>query len=246
MSEEGREKRIVNTAEDLVFYTDTDQQNYPIFISEEREVWIKRRPRRQVNGRTVYTKPVATFFVKSVERKNIDVSHELVEQAISTMRDVTCGDVTVEKIEIVYEVYDGDSEKLLGEAKAYAIRLTSRPAPGSTPAQVWAIGQEWRKRIAAKVPELSTYTYIKKKTDGADEEVHVVVKLPVATEELRELFNRAVALKLAQSIISDLEEQVKRVEEMIKVKEQELQELRERLQQLQLKLQLERMKLQVV
>ncbi|MEM1523440.1 MAG: hypothetical protein QXU69_10445 [Thermofilaceae archaeon] len=254
----GEKKRIASTPEDIVFLTDTDQQNYPIYITEDREVWLKARPHRLVgedewNRKRVYDVPiVATFFVKNVEETNAELSHELLEIAKNIMQEVTKKEVTIRKVETTYEVYQGDVARLLGEAKAYTIKIISDKTPYSgvkhSYRQAWAIGYDWKKRIVAKEPRLEKYAYLKgEEGKHGRAYVRLYVKLPVVTEEFAKLFDLALASAVAQtSIVSELEEQAKQLEEIIAQKERELQVLREQLAQLHLKLQLERMKRAVV
>ncbi|MEM2197379.1 MAG: hypothetical protein QW290_09895 [Sulfolobales archaeon] len=237
-------QRIAATAEDLVFYTDTDQKEYPIFITSSREVYVKKRPKDVV----------ATFYVKNMSKTDVELKHELLEESLVVIKDVTGRDGEVEKLEITYEVYTGDRERLVGEAKAYAIRIITCYTPYSGAkfgrAKAWAIGFDWKKRIAAKVPLLEKYMYVKGEEWGKGRaDVRLYIKLPVVTDEFDRLFNTVLATATATQVspvVADLEEKVRNLEELIKQKEAELQALREQLQQLKLKLQLEQMKRQVV
>ncbi|MEM1694238.1 MAG: hypothetical protein QW456_08515 [Ignisphaera sp.] len=233
--------RVVKSPEDLVFYTDTDASDYPIFITSSYEVYVKKRP----------SNIILTFFVKDVKNIESDeVTHKLFNKAIEVMKEVTKKDPEkVVKKEIIYEVYEGDMEKLIGEAKAYAIKIISVDTPYSDVKfegkKAWAIGYDWKKRISAKAPELEKYVYV----NGSEGKkgrarVWVTIKLPIVTDEFAKIFNNS--LKSSTSDVLDLEEQVKYLEELIKQKEQELQNLREQLQQLQLKLQIEKMKMFVI
>ncbi|MEM4744901.1 MAG: hypothetical protein QXE70_10280 [Ignisphaera sp.] len=230
--------RIVKSPEDLVFYTDTDQSDYPIFITASREVYIKKRP----------SNIISTFFVKEVKAIESDeVTHNLLNKAIEVMKDVTKKNPEkIAKIAITYEVYEGDMEKLIGEVRAYAIKVISVDTPYSDykfeGKKAWAIGYDWKKRIAAKAPELEKYIYV----NGSEGKkgrarVWVTIKLPILTEDFVKVFNNVLG-STRTTVVLDLEEQIKHLEEMIKQKEQELQMLREQLQHLQLKLQVEKMK----
>ncbi|MEM1510568.1 MAG: hypothetical protein QW096_11950 [Thermofilaceae archaeon] len=257
-------KRIINTAEDLVFYTDTDKKEYPIYITRDREIWLKAKPHRveetkdkwgYTETKKIYDVPVtALFFVKEINevQSDEDVRHSLLEKAVAVMKEVTKDNVKVQKLSIKYEVYEGDMERLLGETNAYMIKVISKNTPFSglkcAGRKAWAVGYDWKKRIVAKAVELEKYTYIKgEEGKHGRAYVRVVVKLPVPTEEFTKLFNLALSSIVTQvSHVSELEEQIKQVEEQIKRKEAELQALKEQLSQLQLKLQLEKMKRAVV
>ncbi|MEM2363836.1 MAG: hypothetical protein QXQ20_09105 [Candidatus Nezhaarchaeales archaeon] len=236
--------RYVNSAEDLVLYTDTDQKEYPLFIAANREVYVKKRPKDVT----------ATFYVKNVSKTDVELKHDLLNTSISIIKELTGEEAVMERLEIVYEVYVGDRERLVGEAKAYAIRIITCYTPYSGAkfgrAKAWAIGFDWKKRIAAREPRLEKYVYIKGEEGRKGRAyVRVVVKLPVVTDEFVKLFNMALTSATATQVspvVADLEEQVKKLEELIKQKEAELQALREQLQQLKLKLQLEQMKMKMV
>jgi hypothetical protein len=108
------ERRIVNTASDLVFYTNTDECDYPIFLTMEREVWLKARPhvRIAVKGedavKEVRRLPIlAAFFVKSVVEVNDGVEHPFLPRALDVMKEVTKKEPEATKLEIAYEIYRG-------------------------------------------------------------------------------------------------------------------------------------------
>ncbi|MEM1703910.1 MAG: hypothetical protein QXQ31_07630 [Zestosphaera sp.] len=234
-------ERIVEAPEDIIYHTNTDESDYPIFVTKEREMCVKRRPREAM----------ATFYVKDVVETEVELKHELLETSLTVIKEITGKEATVERLEIVYEVYVGDRERLVGEVKAYAIKLISTETPYSGAkyrrAKAWAIGYDWKKRIAARVPQLKKYMYVKGEEWGSGRaNVRLYVKLPVVTDEFVKLFNMVLASSATTQVFTDLEEQVKKLEELIKQKEQELQALREQLQQLKLKLQLEQMKKAVV
>ncbi len=233
----------IKSPDDLIFYTNTDESDYPLFITSSYEVYVKKRP----------NDIVAVFYVKQINKIDSDLNHELLDKAIEVMREVTKRDPEkIVKLEIIYEVYEGDMEKLIGEVKAYAIILLSVDTPFSDDKfqgkKAWAIGYDWRKRIVAKEPKLNKYTYVKG-VEGKKgrAKVWVVVKLPIPTEEFVNMFNSVLKQSSTiQTELIDLEKQVKELEELIKQKEAELQALREQLQQLQIKLHLERMKKMVI
>jgi len=243
-SPENTTKKVVMAPEDLVLYTDTDQKEYPLFITSSREVYVKKRPKDVT----------ATFYVKNVSKTDVELKHDLLNTSISIIKELTGEEAVMERLEIVYEVYVGDRERLVGEAKAYAIRIITCYTPYSGAkfgrAKAWAIGFDWKKRIAAREPRLEKYMYVKGEEWGKGRaNVRLYIKLPVVTDEFVKVFNMVLASTTATQVspvVADLEEQVRNLEELIKQKEAELQALREQLQQLKLKLQLEQMKRQVV
>jgi len=257
-------KRFVKKPGDLIFYTDTDNASYPVFITAEREVWLKARPYRKIITQDkwgheveqkLYDVPiVATFFVKNIAKTNDDFSHQLLETTIKILEEVTKNKpAAVERLEIVYEVYKGDMERLLGEVKAYCIKVISAETPFSgakyADRKAWAVGFDWKKRVIAKCPELEPLVYLKG-MEGSKGRAYVqlVVKLPVATQEFENMFNAALAdtSDTEVSISAELEEQINALEEMIKRKEEELEALRKELETLKLKLSLERTKRQLI
>jgi len=232
------EKRIANTATDLIFYTNTDESDYPIYITSEREVWLKARPRESI---------LATFFVKRVAEAG-DAGHEMYDVAVRAITDMTRAEPEeVRRLEITYEVYRGDMEELLGEAKAYAVLVLSRATPFRRDrARAWAIGFDWKKRAAAKYPSIASYMYLKDFSRYYFD-VRLCVKLPVVMPDLERLFNMAVFSEMAVSAVSsELEQQIETLKQAIEQKQTELKTLQEQLQQLEMKLQLEKMKREVV
>jgi len=254
-------KRIVKSASHLVFFTDTDEANYPIYITNEREVWLKAKPHRKVlvrdgwgyeTTKKVYDIPVlATFFVKEVKDVDVEVSHDLLNDAIEVMKEVTKEEsINRYVFEIIYEVYRGDMGTLIGEAKAYCIKIISPWTPFSgvnfSGRKAWAVGYDWKKRIIAKKPELEQYTYIKgSEGKKGRASVRVFIKLPVVTEEFEKLFNIALANTNVSATL-EIEEQIRKLEETIRMKEEELEALRKELEALKLKLSLEQAKKQII
>jgi len=243
----GRYVKYVNSAEDLVFLTDTDKSDYPIYILQSREVVYKRKPNEYL----------ALFYVKSVTRsEEADLNHELLTSAEEAIKDITKSEPKVARITITYEVYD--SSRYLGETNAHVLKLYSDKIPyrgiKGEGKRAWAIAFDYLNRLKAKYPILARFAYCKSSYPN-DEGYRgrgypeLIVKLPIVTEEFAKLFNMVLASATVSSKVSavaDLEEQVKKLEELIKQKEAELQALREQLQQLKLKLQLEQMKMKMV
>lgn len=252
----------LHSEEDLIFRTDTDSSQYPIYVTAS-DIWLRAKPYRKIEefGATkkIYDVPIlSTFFVKSVEEEQGGLTHELLETAVNTLKEITGKDPHIEKFRINYEVYEGDMERLLGEASAYAIRLISIETPLSgKPGRgraAWAIGYDWKKRICAKANIkaniLEKYTYVKGEEGRCGKaHVRVIIKLPIPTEEFTKLFNAMLKSSITTTeitITTEIEGQIKQLQEAIAQKENELQALKEQLSRLQLKLQLEQMKRQVV
>jgi hypothetical protein len=153
----------------------------------------------------------------------------------------------VSRLEITYEVYRGDVEEALGEAKAYVILILSRATPFRRDrGRAWAIGFDWKKRAAAKYPAIADFIYLKD-LGKHHYDVRLCVKLPTATAELERLFSMAVSpVSPTVGDTGELEAQVDALKREIEQKRAELKALEERLDALLIKLQLERMKREVV
>lgn len=239
--------RVVVSVEDLVFYTNTDESSYPIYVDANRKLWIKTKPFEVVKDeygverkRRLNVPVVATFYVKRVEEASENTPHELLEKAVDVVKEVTMSSVTVKRLVITYEVYAGEMDRLLGEAKAYAIKVMTAYTPYSgvkySGRKAWAIGYEWKKRIVAKAPELEKYVYLKGE-EGRKERayVRVIVKLPVPTQELVNLFNLALGTTTATTdatTTADIEKQIAELERLIEQKRAELRALEEQLHSL--------------
>jgi len=233
-----REKRIADSATDLVFFTNTDEADYPIYLTNEREVWLKARPRAPI---------IATFFVKSIAEAG-DVSHEAYDVAVQAITEVAKSEPEkISRLEITYEVYRGDMESLIGEAKAYAVLVLSRATPFRRDrGRAWAIGFDWKKRAAAKYPGIANFLYLKD-LGRYHFDVRLCVKLPAVTAELERLFSTVVSpTKASISEAGELEARIEVLKKAIQQKKEELKMLEEQLESLLLKLQLERMKREVV
>jgi hypothetical protein len=243
----GSEKRIVNTATDLIFYTNTGESGYPIYVTTDREVWIKARPRRRVrvdeySVENRYDIPIlATFYVKEVAETCEDVKHPLLDATVAVVKEVTKEEpAKVIKLMIVYEVYRGDMESLLGEAKAYAIKVVTKETPFSglkyDGSKAWAIGYDWKKRMIAKCPQIAKYVYVEGDTGKRGRAfVWLNIKLPVATPEFEALFNKALSPSGPASAVAwvqNVDQAIQELEKLIEQKERELAELKAKLEEL--------------
>jgi hypothetical protein len=240
----GEKKRIAASPEALIFYTNTDESNYPIYVAADREIWLKARPHIVVKETEWTTKrdyniPVAAvFFVKNITEVNEDIKHSLFNDAVRGIEEVAKKNAVVTRLQIEYEIYKGDMEQLLGEVKAYCIKIASCETPFSgvkySGRKAWAIGYDWLKRIKAKYPQLNSYIYI----DGEDGSkgrsyVTIKVKLPIPTPEFVKLFNKALAIKSIEE--EQFDKQIEELEKIIREKEKELTELKIQLEELKRK-----------
>ena len=209
---EKKAERKAETPEKLIFFTDTSQQDYPVHIDDEYRVWIKRRP-EDIK---------ATFHVKSVEvvaeheidfsqpnqvLNGVAVQHPLLQSAIAALGDITgkWGKGSLRVFKITFEAYgrvcvDADvihDERYVGEAVAYAIKLTSHDTPFSghkwEEKRPWAIGYDALERLQKKYPQLAGYSYVEGESGRKGRQyVRVAIKLPVVTKEFESLFYSAL------------------------------------------------------
>lgn len=249
-------KRCVGSAEDLVFFTNTDESDYPIYITPDREVWLKKRPESAVLSLHVLVntrryKDVFGSWSFDSESEFVVLAGELRVQPDQRVLEAArallgLGGDSIGRhlsvFDVKYEVYAGDFERLIGTFDAVVVKLTAESRFYCTEKQAWAISFEWEKRIKAKHPELAKYVYAKA-VIGKRCYARVVIKIPFAPKELDEVLAKSMVTQV--SLTSELEEQVRVLEEQIRMKERELQALREQLQLAQFKLQLEQMKRRV-
>jgi hypothetical protein len=245
--------KTANSVLDLILHTDVEESEYPIYVTDTREIWLKARPHRLEQPKTDYEYPkrvydvpiLATFLVKSAQQTN-DGTHELYAQATQALAEISKAEPRVTRFEVTYEVWKGDRERPLGEAKGYIIYLDSQTTPFSggrfAASRAWAVGFDWKKRLVAKYPQLEKFVQLKGKEvrrGGAD--VWLRIRLPVATPQLERLFNMAVSSSQVGANY-ELERQVEALKQAIEQKRAELKALQEQLDALLLKLQLEKLK----
>lgn len=260
-------KRIAENPFKLVFYTDTDESTeYPIYISTDRETWIKKRPQSiaavfNVKVVNVYRSlmPVRneSELAKVLADANADEkTAELAKLAYTALRSLSSFAVFAKVVEIKYEVYKGDFAEYLGDASVRVVKLSAYSKfPAHQEKQAWGIAYNSVKRIAAKYQQLTDLiypdvTYVRDVTDDSIivTKKHTVphavvhVKMPIVTQEFEQLFNRALATTVSVSVVDDLEKQINELEKLIEQKRAELRTLEEQLQNMKTEFQLEKMK----
>jgi len=234
-NENSQEKKFIpkyaKSPEELVFYTDTDQRDYPIYLLPNFEIHYKKKP--------VDAEKYVVFHVKSVERVdsycNFNYSTlctsaathlsldefiekhdaELFKTIINTV-DEKDRKINVYATIIKYEIYEGDYDELLGEAEAKALFLKIEPpyplrADEKTK---FAITYSFLKRLLAKLPQdirekVEKLAYVS--VDHIERKLGrfpvIKIKLPVPSNELQELFEKA------KKYLEEVEEPVEEVEE---------------------------------
>jgi site-specific DNA-adenine methylase len=228
-----QEKKFISkyakSPEELVFYTDTDQRDYPIYLLPDLEIRYKRRP--------ADVEKYAIFHVRSVElvdsycARNImylslctsavtevpsldefikKYNAELFKTIINTIEEKDRR-VNVYAVIVKYEIYNGDYEELLGDAEAKALFLKIQPpyplrADEKTK---FAITYSFLKRLLAKLPQdirekVEKLAYVS--VDHVERKLGrfpvIKIKLPVPSSEFREFFEKA------KKYIEELEKEV--------------------------------------
>ena len=226
--------KFVNSAEDLIFYTNTDELQYPIYILPDRSIQYKKKPDQFI----------AEFFVANVNNVDEQLSHPLLPIANQAISNVGKYRYTT-NIMIKYEVYNNTG--FIGEATGYAIKIEVEiMSTGTHEKQAWAVAFDTSERIKKKHPELTKYVYPKvgwKRRQGYTAIVYI--KLPVVTDEFKKIFDTVMAqatITQTTSPLAELEEQVRQLEQLIEQKRAELQQLEQQYQNLKMKLELERLK----
>ena len=164
--------RFAKTPDELVFYTDTDQSDYPLYLTSGFEVRIKKKPDD--------VERFAVFHVKSirvVEEYDSDSYRRLAFYMPRGDKAVKLDDYVkaypqlplvdlfraiddvkatlyVRTLQVLYEVYRGDYEELIGEAEATVVVVYACPPYSDHAAenQKFAITYSTRKRLLSKLP----------------------------------------------------------------------------------------------
>jgi len=208
--------RYAKNAEELVFYTDTDQSNYPIFILSNFEVVYKKRPE---DGRfvTFHVKDVtssSSVRIDELKAKFHDILEKYSVQKILEIYENMKLKPTFRLVEIVYEIYRGDYEELIrSECKGYAIFILTllREEKYGLSKQGWAIAHSYHKRFisiikAQGLSNIEKYTYLKSRRAGKWESVLLTIKIPVPTPELAEVFDLIVKYLTAPEEVEEVAE----------------------------------------
>ena len=247
-------QRFARSPEDLVFYTDTDESDYPIYLLPNYEIRMKKRPEAQrfavfhlrSSKTTEYYRTSdwldRYFYVANVKVVGLDEHVQAYPQLpLSRLLDeakALKASVAIRTIQLDYEVYKGDYEALVAEASATVVSVAVCPpfSGANSEKQMFAIAYSMLKRLLAKLPDLNSRTYIAKVWGRRSFIPCVIVKfcfpsqeLILAFDEVKAYLDLAVAeAPSARAIDQDIEE----LERTIAEKERELAELREKLQEL--------------
>jgi len=210
--------KFARTPDELIFNTDTDQSDYPIFVDPlSARMYIKHEPEDVDHYSVFYVKSVVHIAKEEETRKIMDDAEkqglfdkkafELVLNAVKVLLNAR-----VYHKEISYEVYKGDYEELVANAKAYAVFIETEVSRGwgntverGSPDEKrqWAIAYSYLKRLKAQLPA-NLHGNIYLKTQDATRRryrILLVIKFPIPTPEFNDAFNKAV-LEYAHEIQS--------------------------------------------
>ncbi|MEM4964981.1 MAG: hypothetical protein QXT13_12620 [Pyrobaculum sp.] len=226
--------KVVKTPEDVIYYTDTDDKGYPIYITALNTVKLKKRPDAVIKG---------VVYVKTVEEAKDDITHPLFDVAVEAIKDITGGPPRwIYRTKIVYEIYRGEMEELLGEAVGYAIRIvTPSKYSGDKYAakKAFASAYDAKRRIAVKYKEFENRVYVVGEYGRRGRAyVNIVIKLPVATEEFSRLISQLIEEKKDEEEKKE-ESRKEEKKEVVEVKKEEkkevvdLEEIERRIRQLE-------------
>jgi len=230
----GQERRFVYTPEDLVFYTDTDDYDYPLYILPDRQVVYKRQPEGERVLATFHVKSVSSVEAIKVKQRGLDYyssrlnvsffSFNLpvvalddaeakysikIKDVVDAMKSLS-DEVFAVVREVTYEAYRGDYDEHIGDASANILFLYLVP-PYTTKMekkQRWGITYSTLKRLKTKysgvIAPYERYLYIKSSKNG--DRPYIVIKIPLVSEELKQVFQAALTAEVAEEVEEVAEE----------------------------------------
>ena len=206
MSMSGNKTRKVSTPHDLIFHTDGDDVDYPIYILPDFSVVLKRRP----------SEFVANFYLAKnedlVKTQNVDeIKQKISELGLQLPNDIDL-DMVIEAYKNItnkppdryvltrftYEVYQGNN--YIGDAVSYALYIFSVDTPFSGQKgerhKAWGVAFSWKERMVAKYPAVGQFTYVKGEEGRRGRAwARIQTKIPITTPEFEELFYTALGLQ---------------------------------------------------
>jgi len=203
MSGNGDTRKITSPS-DLVFYTDGDYVDYPVYVLPDFSVVLKRKPEEYIANFFLASKETIVEGEKpdDIVQKVSELSLQLpipLEEVVNAVKDITKEPpkrYVLEKFK--YEVYASPND-YLGDAEAYVVYVVTSEAPYSGVKfggrKALAIAYGWHERLSAKYPEVSKYAYVKKEYGKRGRAyAWIRIKLPIPTPTLEELFNVALGI----------------------------------------------------
>jgi uncharacterized coiled-coil protein SlyX len=247
-----RFSRFARSPEELVFYTDTDESDYPIYLLPNFEMKIRKRPEAQrfavfhlrSSKTTEYYRTSdwldRYFYVANVKVVGLDEYVRAYPQLplphlFETAQSLKAR-VAARTLQLNYEVYKSYYEELIAEASATVVAVAVCPPFSSSHSekQMFAITYSTQKRLLAKMPDLNSRTYIAKVWGRRSYFPCVMVKFCFPNHELVLAFEEVKAyLAVAETPSArPIDQEIEELERTIAEKERELAELKEKLQEL--------------
>jgi len=168
--------RFAKSPDELVFYTDTDQSDYPIYLTPSLEVKIKKKPEDVERYATFHLKSVEVASHYDAERyvyrglpallpragpeKEVKDLNDYVkaypqlplQTIFNVASDLKCK-VYVRELKLSYEVYKRDYEELVAEVPATVLAVILEPPYADKfESQRFAITYSTLKRLVSKLP----------------------------------------------------------------------------------------------
>jgi len=246
-------QRFARSPEDLVFYTDTDESDYPIYLLPNYEIRMKKRPEAQrfavfhlrSSKTTEYYRTSdwldRYFYVANVKIVGLDEyvrAYPQLPHLFETAQSLKAS-VAIRTIHLDYEVYKGDYEDLVAEASATVVSVAVCPpfSGANSEKQMFAITYSTQKRLLAKLPELNDKTYIAKVWGRRSYIPCVMVKFCLPSHELVLAFEEVKAYLAGAEApsarpIRPIDQEIEELEKLIAEKERELAELKTKLEEL--------------
>jgi hypothetical protein len=191
-------RRYARSPEEFVFNTNTDESDYPLYVTEGFELWHKKHPQSPILFSANVSVPKKQPLSVSCDSDEAvaKFSHiPLYKEACNALIDITGRRAEPTDIEVVYEVYKGDFEEHVGEASAEVVKLVvESPFSLVDEKKSFAVVYNWLKRLGAKYPNVAKYAYVSKVLGSKLKYSYavLVVKLVKPSQELEKLF-KAVA-----------------------------------------------------
>ena len=218
-TQETKKLKLARTPNELVFNTDTDQSDYPIFVDPlSARMYIKHEPEDVDHYSVFYVKSVVHVADEEETRRVMDEAEKqglfdkkVFELVLNAFKSLGLSPKVYHK-EITYEVYKGNYEELVGgSVKAYAVFIEAVVSKGwgvrrgdPDEKRQWAIAYAYLKRLKAQLGSnlLFEHVYLKRHDITRRRyEILLVAKFGVPSQEFFDAFNKAV-LEYAHEIQS--------------------------------------------
>lgn len=242
------------------------EEEYPIFLTQGEFVPMRRPYEKKIEGTlvvrhgTIHKLIYASdeLFMNTISQyAKTEEAVKLAETALASSKSISSTVPFFSIMSTSCEVYRGDREVFLSEAKLIVARLhvfSAFKISRYDDKKAWAISFDWMKRITAKYPQLANLVVanpVLAKIDTGenapvvnlgtgDYRARVIINIPLDYASLLEQI-----LKLTNEVILPVvedEARIRELEELIKLKEKELEELKQQLQALKMKVEIEKMK----